>query len=118
MNFPRKNGEEMTTTMLDSLSTLMRIRRWNLLPRVETWMESENIAYFTHLAYAIAREGQIVGNQAIEHLLIRCLLKSFNKYLISDVSVEFRDELKQIDKSATSPESAGDSIANLTGYER
>lgn len=86
----------MTTSLVSAFSTIMSLKRWNLLPQVEIWLESENIAYYTHMAFAIGKNK--LNNKQLEVLLIRCLLKSFNKYLLSDILVESRDKIKVIDK--------------------
>ncbi|MCE1188982.1 MAG: HD domain-containing protein [Ignavibacteria bacterium] len=87
----------MATTLLEALATIMSLKRWNLMPQVETWMESENIAYYTHIAFAIAKDELNLTNSEIEILLTRCLLKSFSKHTLSDVSVSSRNIIRQID---------------------
>jgi len=68
-----------------------------MMPQIETWTEAENIAYYTHMAYAIAREGFDMKNETMEKLLTRCLLKSLNKHILSDISIKSRDKMKEID---------------------
>ena len=42
-------------SLVCALRTLMTLQRWNFMPKIETWVEAENIAYVTHIAYVIAK---------------------------------------------------------------
>lgn len=83
-------------TLLGAFSRMFMLQRWNFLPRVESWVESENIAYTTHLGYALARETASFPNELLPHLLGRSLLKSFTKHFLSDVSHRTRDALAEV----------------------
>jgi len=90
----------MQYTLLAAFSRMFMLQRWNFLPRVESWVESENIAYTTHLGYALAREATGFPDELIPHYLARSLLKSFTKHFLSDVSYRVRDALAQVTGSA------------------
>ena len=87
----------MRDTLVSALSTLSSLQRWNFLPRVETWVESENIAYMAHMGYAIAKTSLGFNEEQISILLTRILLKSFNKHYLSDIPVHSREILKNLD---------------------
>jgi len=87
--------------LLDAISTLSTLQRWNFLPRIETWVESENIAYVTHLAYALWCETDMTEEQ-LDHILTRSLLKSLNKSILSDIPVHTRECLKKKDPQDSS----------------
>jgi len=89
----------MADTLLGALGELMRLQRWNAMPRVEVWNESENIAYTTHIVYAI---GKLKGmsNEDLLHGIQRALLKSLNKHLLSDILIGTRDVIRDINKEA------------------
>lgn len=83
----------MEHSLIDALLTLSSLQRWNFLPRIEAWTETENIAYITHVAYVLGRAtGE--NDEILEPLLLRLVLKSFNKHLLSDIPVSTREELK------------------------
>lgn len=75
----------MNVKFLDAISTLFTLQRWNFVPRVETWVEAENVAYVSHLIYAVGRGAGLSGEQ-VEKALARAILKSFNKHHLSDIS--------------------------------
>ncbi len=85
-----------TSSLLDAIQSLFTLQRWNFLPRVETWVEAENVAYSTHIGYALAREQTSLNEQALEKFLIRSLLKSFNKHGLSDVPHRTRKVLENV----------------------
>ncbi len=95
----------MEKSLIAALRSMLTIQRWNLHPRVETWVEAENAALRAHLAYAIYRESQLPndnnGNETcgpkmqIIHLLLRTLLKPLNKHFMTDISVFVTKELKE-----------------------
>jgi putative hydrolases of HD superfamily len=87
----------VATNLLKMFAALMSLRRWNLIPRVETWMEAENIAHYTLLSWAIATESDGLDSDEVkQHLLLRCLLKSLNKHTLADTSIKARDALRRI----------------------
>lgn len=86
----------MRYTLLGAFSRMFMLKRWNFLPRVESWVEAENIAYTTHLGYALAREAPGFDDALIPHYLARSLLKSFTKNFLSDVSYRVRDALAEV----------------------
>lgn len=85
----------MATNVIAAIETLMSLQRWNVMPRVENWTEGENIAYATHVVYALARQ---LGwpDLKIEHAVMRSLLKSLNKHFLADIPVKSRRILRQI----------------------
>ncbi len=83
-------------TLLGAFSRMFMLQRWNFLPRVESWVEAENITYTTHLGYALAREARGFPNELLPHLVARSLLKSFTKHFLSDVSHRTRDALAEV----------------------
>ena len=87
----------MSDSLIDALGVLISIQRWNLMPRAEIWTEAENIGYYTHLAYAISRR-QNFSDEMSHHVLLRCLLKSFNKHYLSDIPVDSREVVKRTDE--------------------
>jgi len=80
-------------TLIAGLESMLSLQRWNFLPRVETWVEAENAAYVTHLAYALGRSRGFTDAQ-LEALLVRSLLKSLNKHFMTDINVGVREKLK------------------------
>jgi len=86
----------MKYTLLGAFSRMFMLQRWNFLPRVECWVETENIAYTTHLGYALACEATGFPDELIPHYLARSLLKSFTKHFLSDVSHRLRDALAEV----------------------
>jgi len=86
----------MKYTLLGAFSRMFMLQRWNFLPRVECWVEAENITYTTHLGYALAREAAGFDDALIPHYLARSLLKSFTKNFLSDVSYRVRDALAEV----------------------
>jgi putative hydrolase of HD superfamily len=75
---------------------MFMLQRWNFLPRVESWVEAENIAYTTHLGYALTSETPGFPDHLVPHYLARSLLKSFTKHFLSDVSYRIRDALAEV----------------------
>ncbi len=88
----------MNDTLIGAMSTLFTLQKWNFLPRVETWVEAENVAYVTHIGYAVGQELRLT-KPALQSFLLRSILKSFNKHFLSDIPVRTRDELKKYDIS-------------------
>jgi len=85
----------MAETFIDAIGDLMRLQRWNAMPRIETWSEAENIAYTTHIAYAVGKLRSLSDNQLV-HVMTRALLKSLNKHYLSDILVDTREEIKKL----------------------
>jgi putative hydrolases of HD superfamily len=89
----------MAETFFESIREILSIQRWNFVPRFDEWSEAENIAYYTHLAYALAKCMDISRSE-ISVILCRCLLKSYNKHYLSDVPISSRDAIKNINENA------------------
>lgn len=85
----------MNVQFLDAISTLFTLQRWNFVPRVETWVEAENVAYVSHLIYAVGRAAGLNGDQ-VEKALSRAILKSFNKHFLSDISHYTRKAINDV----------------------
>ena len=85
----------MNVKFLDAISTLFTLQRWNFVPRVETWVEAENVAYVSHLIYAVGRGAGLSGQQ-VEKALARAILKSFNKHFLSDISHYTRKAINDV----------------------
>lgn len=85
----------MNVKFLDAISTLFTLQRWNFVPRVETWVEAENVAYVSHLIYAVGR-GADLGADQVERTLARAILKSFNKHSLSDISHYTRKAINDV----------------------
>lgn len=84
----------MENTLIGALLTLSSLQRWNFLPRAETWTEAENVAYMTHVGYAVGRT-TAMEPRLLEHFLLRSILKSFNKHILSDIPLHIKDALKR-----------------------
>ena len=89
----------MAITISAAIETLLSLQRWNVMPRVENWTEAENIAYSTHVVYALGRQ---LGwsDVKIRHAIIRSLLKSLNKHFLADMPARSREVLRQISDEA------------------
>lgn len=85
----------MNVKFLDAISTLLTLQRWNFVPRIETWVEAENVAYASHLIYAVGR-GAGLGADQVERTLARAILKSFNKHHLSDISHYTRKAINDV----------------------
>jgi putative hydrolase of HD superfamily len=85
----------MIESLIGALKTLTSLQRWNFLPRVDFWVEAENVAYVTHVGYAIGRTHGM-SPENLRNFLIRSLLKSFNKHFLSDIPVPTREAFKDI----------------------
>lgn len=83
----------MEHTLTEAMATLFTLQRWNFLPRIDTWVEAENVCYIAHIGYAIGCETH-VKDASMEKFFARTLLKSFNKHFLSDIPVTTRAELK------------------------
>ena len=87
----------MNVKFLDAISTLFTLQRWNFVPRIETWVEAENVAYVLHLIYAVGRNANPnLDPPQIEKSLARVLLKSFNKAYLSDISYYTREAIDKV----------------------
>ncbi|MBO1223220.1 MAG: HD domain-containing protein [Candidatus Scalindua sediminis] len=85
----------MNVQFIDAISTLFSLQRWNFVPRVETWVEAENVAYVSHLIYAVGRNAGLNSKQ-IEKTLARTIIKSFNKHHLSDISHYTRKAINDV----------------------
>ena len=86
----------MEDSLIAALKSMLTMHRWNLHPRVETWVEAENAALRAHWAYAIiVDDNENVPPQDIIHLIFRVLLKSLNKHYMTDISVYVTEKLKK-----------------------
>jgi putative hydrolase of HD superfamily len=99
-------------TLLGAFSGMFMLQRWNFLPRVESWVEAENITYTTHLAYALACEAKGFPAELLPHLVARSLLKSFTKHFLSDVSHRTRTALAEV---TGDPDAWGKMVAEHDG---
>jgi len=88
MKSPKKD------TVIDALESMFTIQRWNFMPRIETWVEAENAAYVAHVAYAIGRASNW-DKYKLECVVLRSLLKSLNKYYLTDISLDVVDKIKK-----------------------
>jgi putative hydrolase of HD superfamily len=89
----------MKPTLFDAITSLFMIQRWNFLPRVETWVEAENVAYSTHLGFALLR-GVIKKQSEFKQLAFDYIayetLKPLTKHFLSDVPYKFKRALNKI----------------------
>jgi putative hydrolase of HD superfamily len=87
----------MNVRFLEAISTLYTLQRWNFVPRIETWVEAENVAYVLHLIYAVGLNANpSLAPPQIERSLARVLLKSFNKAYLSDISYHTREAIDKV----------------------
>jgi putative hydrolase of HD superfamily len=86
----------MSDNMIDALAMLFTLQRWNFLPRIENWVEAENVAYVAHIVYGVGRTAGL-KDLDLESVLSRTLLKSFNKCYMSDISKYTKDAIKEMD---------------------
>ena len=84
----------MEKSLIAAFKSMLTLQRWNLQPKVETWVEAENAMLVAHLAYGIAMV-TVKRPEMINHLLFRILLKSLNKHYTTDISHFVTDKLKQ-----------------------
>jgi len=89
----------MAETFFEAIHEILSVQRWNFLPRIDEWSEAENIAYYTHIAYALSKAAKFSDNETLE-IIYRCLLKSFNKHYLSDIPIKTRDAIKRQDEDA------------------
>lgn len=94
----------MNPTLIDALSTLFRLQRWNFLPRVETWIESENVIYSVHLGLPLAKNSKDFPNNLLPHFIARCILKPLNKHFLTDVSYRVKLALNSLLKKENKEE--------------
>ena len=85
----------MAQSMIEALGILMRLQRWNAMPRVEIWTEAENIAYVTHTVYAVGKKCEM-KDEVLYECMSRTLLKSFSKHHISDILAPTRDVIREL----------------------
>jgi putative hydrolase of HD superfamily len=86
----------MEKSLIAAFKSMLTLQRWNLHPRVETWVEAESAALRAHWAYAIMMSASETGAPPKEviHLLFRILLKPLNKHFMTDISVFVTKKLK------------------------
>jgi len=88
--------ENMKDTLVDAITSLFTIQRWNFLPRVETWVEAENVAYSTHMGFALLCD-TIKNTSEFQKLAFDYIayetLKPLTKHFLSDVSYRFKRAL-------------------------
>ncbi|MBM3133406.1 MAG: HD domain-containing protein, partial [Chloroflexi bacterium] len=89
----------MAESLVGAIGDLMRLQRWNAMPRVEIWTEAENIACVTHTVYAVGRTRGIRPD-LLMHGISRALLKSFIKHYISDIPAPTREVIREKAKTA------------------
>ena len=92
----------MAETLINAIGDLTRIQRWNASPRIEIWTEAENIACATHIAYGLGKLRHL-SNAELEHLFFRSLLKSLNKHYLSDILVDTRIVMRELDENLVWP---------------
>lgn len=95
----------MKDTLVDAITSLFMIQRWNFLPRVETWVEAENVAYSAHIGFALLcdtiKEKQELKEIAFDYLAYE-ILKPLTKRFLSDVSYRFKRALDTSLKNSNS----------------
>lgn len=95
----------MKPTLVDAITSLFMIQRWNFLPRVETWVEAENVAYSAHIGFALLcdtiKEPPEFKKLAFNYLAYE-ILKPLTKHFLSDVSYRFKRALDSSLKNANS----------------
>ena len=85
----------MAETLVGAIGAILSVQRWNVMPRIDTWTEAENIAYTTHVVYAVGRTLGFAPDVLV-HALNRSLLKSLNKHVLSDIAVNTRRALRAV----------------------
>ena len=83
----------MEDSFIAALKSMLTLQRWNLHPKVETWVEAENAAMVTHFAYVIAKDMKL-PKKCVTHLLLRSLLQSLSKHFMTDISRFVTNELQ------------------------
>ncbi len=95
----------MKPTLVEAITSLFMIQRWNLLPRVETWVEAENVAYSTHIGFALLcetiEEQSEFKKMAFDYVAYETL-KPLTKHFLSDLPYRFK---RALDKSLEKPNS-------------
>lgn len=82
----------MANSVFDIFGSMLKLQRWNVNPRVVIWTEAENIAFTTHLAYGLGRVKKI-DKIDLELIVIRTMLKSLDKHILSDISIDTKEEI-------------------------
>jgi putative hydrolase of HD superfamily len=88
----------MKDTLVDAIQSLFTIQRWNFLPRVETWVEAENVAYSAHIGFALlcnVAETSEFNKMAFDYLAYE-ILKPLTKHFLSDVSYRSKTGLEDL----------------------
>lgn len=79
-------------SLIDAIHTIFTLQRWNFLPRAETWVEAENVAFAAHLGYVVGKTANFTQDDLLGYFG-RCLLAPFLKQSLSDVSYRVRKAL-------------------------
>jgi putative hydrolases of HD superfamily len=88
----------MKPTLVDAITSLFMIQRWNFLPRVETWVEAENVAYSAHIGFALlcdTIDKPLEFKKLAFDYLAYEILKPLTKHFLSDVSYRFKNALNE-----------------------
>ena len=89
----------MKPTLVDAITSLFMIQRWNFLPRVETWVEAENVAYSAHFGFAllcgVIKKPAEFKKLAFDYIAYETL-KPLTKHFLSDVPYKFKRALNKI----------------------
>jgi len=86
----------MEKSLIAAFRSMLTMHRWNLHPRVETWVEAENAALVAHWAYVIANtKNKKIKDVDIAHVLFRTLLTSLTKHFMTDISFFVTQNLKK-----------------------
>jgi len=89
-------------TLVDAITSLFMIQRWNFLPRVETWVEAENVAYSAHVGFALLCDTIKTESEfkelAFDYLAYE-ILKPLTKSFLSDVSYRSKITLENLLKA-------------------
>jgi len=88
----------MKATLVDAITSLFTIQRWNFLPRIETWVEAENVAYSTHIGFALLcdtiKDPLEFKKLAFDYIAYETL-KPLTKHFLSDVPYRFKRALEK-----------------------
>ena len=93
----------MKDTLVDAITSLFTIQRWNFLPRIETWVEAENVAYSTHIGFALLcdtiKDTSKFQKLAFDYIAYETL-KPLTKHFLSDVSYRSKSALENLLKES------------------
>jgi len=89
----------MKDTLVDAITSLFTIQRWNFLPRIETWVEAENVAYSTHIGFALLcctiEKPSEFKKLAFDYIAYETL-KPLTKHFLSDLSFRSKSALNKL----------------------